>query len=86
MIAVAGDAIRDNGTVFRKILTVTCMGPRNHVPHSCAGNSVTVKIVDHCLSCPSIIDLSQETFTIIVKPVAGSRMSSAKDGGVGDGR
>ncbi|MBA0833956.1 hypothetical protein Goarm_006362 [Gossypium armourianum] len=42
MIAVAGDALRDNGT-----------------------------IVDHCPSCPLTIDLSQEAFTIIVKPVAG---------------
>ncbi|MBA0655690.1 hypothetical protein Goklo_008146 [Gossypium klotzschianum] len=33
--------------------------------------SVTVKIVDHCLSYPSIINLSRETFTIIVNPVAG---------------
>ncbi|MBA0804838.1 hypothetical protein Gohar_004402 [Gossypium harknessii] len=71
MIAVAGDALRDNGTVCRKILTVTCMGPRNHVPHPCTGKSVTVKIVDHCPSCPSTIVLSQEAFTIIVKPVAG---------------
>ncbi|KAK8264244.1 hypothetical protein V6Z11_D12G095700 [Gossypium hirsutum] len=71
MIAAAGDALLDNGTVCRKILTVACMGPRNHVPHPCTGKSVTVKIVDHCPSCPSRIDLSRETFTIIVKPVAG---------------
>ncbi|MFQ6665497.1 hypothetical protein Gotur_032213 [Gossypium turneri] len=71
MIAAAGDALWDNGTVCGKMFTVTCTGPRNPVPHPCTGKSVTVKIVDHCPRCPSTIDLSQEAFTIIANPVAG---------------
>ncbi|KAB1998504.1 hypothetical protein ERO13_D12G073801v2 [Gossypium hirsutum] len=71
MIAAAGDALWDNGTVCGKMFTVTCTGPRNPVPHPCTGKSVNVKIVDHCPRCPSTIDLSQEAFTIIANPVAG---------------
>ncbi|MBA0655687.1 hypothetical protein Goklo_008145 [Gossypium klotzschianum] len=71
MIAAAGDALWDNGTVCGKMFTVTCMGPRNPVRHPCTGKIVTVKIVDHCPRCPSTIDLSQEAFTIIANPVAG---------------
>ncbi|TYH38114.1 putative EG45-like domain containing protein 1 [Gossypium hirsutum] len=58
LIATAGDAFLYNGTVCRKMFTVTCTGPRNPVPHPCIGKSVTVKIVDHCPGCPLTIDLS----------------------------
>ncbi|KAH1073033.1 hypothetical protein J1N35_025361 [Gossypium stocksii] len=71
MIAAAGDALWDNGTVCGKMFNVTCRGPRNPVPHPCTGKSVTVKIADHCPGCPSTIDLSREAFTIIANPVAG---------------
>ncbi|MBA0833957.1 hypothetical protein Goarm_006362 [Gossypium armourianum] len=42
MIAAAGDALWKNGAVCGKKFTVTCMGPRNHVPHPCTGKSITV--------------------------------------------
>ncbi|KAK8983032.1 hypothetical protein V6N11_055015 [Hibiscus sabdariffa] len=71
MIAAAGDSLWNNGAVCGKTFTVTCTGPRNAVPHSCTGKSVTVKIVDHCPGCPSIIDLSRKAFAIIADPVAG---------------
>ncbi|MBA0688442.1 hypothetical protein Goari_006230 [Gossypium aridum] len=71
MIAAAGDALWDNGTVCGKMFTVTCTGPRNPIPHPCTGKSITVKIVDHCPRCPSTIYLSQEAFTLIANPVAG---------------
>ncbi|KAK8700331.1 hypothetical protein V6N13_018730 [Hibiscus sabdariffa] len=48
MIAAAGDALWNNGTVCGKMFTVTCTGPRNPVTHPCTGKSVMVKIVDHC--------------------------------------
>ncbi|KAG8474691.1 hypothetical protein CXB51_031151 [Gossypium anomalum] len=71
MIATAGDALWDNGTVCGKMFTVTCMGPRNPVPYLCTGKNVTMNIIDHCTGCPSTIDLSREAFTIIASPVAG---------------
>ncbi|KDO62908.1 hypothetical protein CISIN_1g044897mg, partial [Citrus sinensis] len=71
MIAAAGDALWDNGAVCGKMFNVKCTGARNAVPHPCTGESVTVKIVDHCPGCPSTIDLSREAFTQIANPVAG---------------
>ncbi|XP_050371821.1 putative EG45-like domain containing protein 1 [Argentina anserina] len=71
MIAAAGDAIWNNGAACGKYVTVKCTGPRNPVPHPCTGESVKVKIVDHCPGCPSTLDLSKEAFTKIANPVAG---------------
>ncbi|KAJ4833136.1 endo-1,4-beta-glucanase [Turnera subulata] len=71
MIAAAGDTLWNNGAVCGKTFTVKCTGPRNPVPHPCTGQSVTVKVVDHCPGCPSTLDLSKEAFTQIANPVAG---------------
>ncbi|XP_010525751.1 PREDICTED: putative EG45-like domain containing protein 1 [Tarenaya hassleriana] len=71
MIAAASDSLWDNGKICGQMFTVKCTGPRNPVPHPCNGNSVTVKIVDHCPSCPSTLDLSREAFAAIADPVAG---------------
>jgi hypothetical protein len=73
MIAAASDVFWNGGAACGQQYVVTCTGPTNQgVPQPCTGQSVTVKIVDHCPSgCAGTIDLSQEAFAIIANPDAG---------------
>ncbi|KAL6994119.1 endo-1,4-beta-glucanase [Sarracenia purpurea var. burkii] len=71
MIAAASDPLWNNGAICGKFFRVTCTGPTNPVPHPCTGNSVTVKIVDHCPGCGGTLDLSREAFATIANPIAG---------------
>nr|XP_017245634.1 PREDICTED: putative EG45-like domain containing protein 1 [Daucus carota subsp. sativus] len=71
MIAAASDPLWDNGAICGKTFTVKCTGPANPVPHPCTGESVTVKVVDHCPGCGGTLDLSKEAFKAIADPVAG---------------
>ncbi|XP_047326835.1 putative EG45-like domain containing protein 1 [Impatiens glandulifera] len=71
MIAAASDPLWNNGAICGKMFRVNCTGPTNPVPHPCTGESVTVKIVDHCPGCGGTLDLSQEAFAKIANPVAG---------------
>ncbi|KAL3532920.1 hypothetical protein ACH5RR_006441 [Cinchona calisaya] len=71
MIAAASDPLWNGGAICGKMFNVTCTGPTNPVPHPCTGNSVVVKIVDHCPGCGGTLDLSKEAFTAIADPVAG---------------
>ncbi|XP_063948254.1 putative EG45-like domain containing protein 1 [Daucus carota subsp. sativus] len=59
------------GAICGKTFTVKCTGPANPVPHPCTGESVTVKVVDHCPGCGGTLDLSKEAFKAIADPVAG---------------
>ncbi|KAL7097346.1 hypothetical protein ACP275_10G138900 [Erythranthe tilingii] len=71
MIAAASDPLWANGGICGKVFNVTCTGPTNPVPHPCTGQSVVVKIVDHCPGCGGTLDLSREAFAAIANPVAG---------------
>ncbi|MBA0562578.1 hypothetical protein Golob_007611, partial [Gossypium lobatum] len=71
MIVVASDALRKKGAVYGKKFTMKYVEPRNGIPHPCTGKSVTIKVIDQCPGCPSIMDLSRESFKIIAKPIAG---------------
>ncbi|KAL1819876.1 hypothetical protein ACET3Z_014745 [Daucus carota] len=71
MVAAASDPLWDNGAICGKTFTVKCTGPANPVPHPCTGESVTVKVVDHCPGCGGTLDLSKEAFKAIADPVAG---------------
>ncbi|KAK3014272.1 hypothetical protein RJ639_008972 [Escallonia herrerae] len=71
LIAAASDPLWNNGAICGKTYTVTCTGATNAVPHPCTGQSVTVKVVDHCPGCGGTLDLSREAFATIANPVAG---------------
>lgn len=75
MIAAASDSFWNNGVVCGRCYLVKCTGAAyGGAGNPCTGNSVTVKIVDHCASsdgCQSTIDLSKQAFAKIANLDAG---------------
>ncbi|KAF7153399.1 hypothetical protein RHSIM_Rhsim01G0010500 [Rhododendron simsii] len=74
MIGAASDTLWNGGAACGRMYSITCIGGTNQgVVHPCTGQSVTIKIVDHCPSpgCQATIDLSQESFAIIADVAAG---------------
>jgi len=71
LIARASDEIWENRGACGKYYVVKCIGATNLAPQPCKVDFIMVKIVDYCPRCHRTINLSKDTFSIIVDPTVG---------------